>query len=288
MKTLIKNGLLIPMTGKNSIMKADLAIENGRVSKMKESIEGNFDKIIDADGKFVLPAFVNAHTHLAMELMRNFKDDKENLQDWLSEIWPIEAKLNDQDIYWSSKLGIAELIKTGCTTLADMYYHAWESAKACKESGIRGILGVAIVGDSDAAKKGFNKDAVRIKEASEGYDNIRIDAAPHAIYTCTSDVYQVAAEWAAENGGLLNTHLSETEKEVEDCIKLTGERPVKYLNRIGLFDKVKTYLAHGVFFSMMRSLKYLKKRMFPLCTILHRMRNWQAGLHQLQSIRNQD
>ena len=212
MKTLIRNGLVIPMTGKNDIRKADILIENNKITQIKDSVEGKFDKIIDADGSFILPSFVNAHTHLAMELMRNFKDDRENLQDWLSEIWPIEAKLNDRDIYWSSKLGIAELIRSGCTTFADMYYHAWETAKACRESGIRGILGVAIIGDGKVAEKNFKEDATRIKDATDGYENIRIDAAPHAIYTCSDDAYVIAAEWAAENGALLNTHLSETQK----------------------------------------------------------------------------
>ncbi len=248
MKTLIRNGLVIPMTGKNDIRKADILIENNKISQIKDSVEGKFDKIIDADGSFILPSFVNAHTHLAMELMRNFKDDRENLQDWLSEIWPIEAKLNDRDIYWASKLGIAELIRSGCTTFADMYYHAWETAKACRESGIRGILGVAIIGDGKVAEKNFKEDATRIKDAADGYENIRIDAAPHAIYTCSDDAYVIAAEWAAENGALLNTHLSETQKEVDDCIRTKGERPVSYLNRLGIFDRVKTYLAHGVFF----------------------------------------
>ncbi len=249
MKTLIKNGLIIPMTGKDDIAAADLAIEDGKISEIKESIEGRFDRIIDASGCFVLPSFVNAHTHLAMELMRNFKDDKENLQDWLSEIWPIEAKLNDKDIYWASKLGCAELIRTGCTTFADMYYHAWETAKACRESGMRGILGIAIVGDGNAARRSFETDAVRTEEAAEGYGNIRIDAAPHAIYTCSSDTYVIAAEWALENNALLNTHLSETQKEVDDCLRETGKRPVMYLDSLGIFDKAKTYLAHGVFFS---------------------------------------
>ncbi len=258
MTTLIKNGFILPMTDKNDSRKADILLEGSKIKDIGKDITGSFDRVIDAESKIVLPSFVNAHTHLAMVLMRNFKDDNENLQQWLSEIWPIEAKLSDDDVYWASKLALAELIKNGCTTFADMYFHPWQSARAVRESKVRGILGIAIIGDDKEAERCFREYVPRIEDAADGYAKIRIDAAPHAIYTCTDKAYIRAASWAKENGAFLNTHIAETEKEVTDSIKSTGLRPIEYLDKLGVLDG-NAYLSHGVFLSE-KELSILKEK----------------------------
>ena len=136
MSTLIRNAEIIPMTERDLHFRGDILIENGRIAAIG-TIDGDADEVIDGSKMIALPSFVNAHTHSPMVLMRNYKDTCEELMSWLSEIFPIEDKLNDEDIYWSSLLGSAELIESGCTCFADMYFLAWNTVKAAKEAGLR-------------------------------------------------------------------------------------------------------------------------------------------------------
>jgi len=244
MRTLFKNATIIPMTGKDDLLTGNLLVEDEKIIGIGTAVD-SADEIIDCTGKLVLPAFINGHTHLAMVLMRNYKDSSENLQEWLSEIFPIEDKLNDRDIYWASLLAVGELIESGCTTFADMYFNTWETVKACKTSGMRGIIGFTLFGDEEETKKRFREKLPLLEEAIDGDNNFRIDAAVHAIYTCTGGTYKVAREWADRNGSYINTHISETQKEVDDCLQEHGVRPVEYLNRLGVLNN-HTYFAHGV------------------------------------------
>ena len=232
------------MTKRDCFFKGSILIENGIITEIGQ-VERSADSIIDASSMIALPSFVNAHTHLSMVLMRNYKDTAENLQDWLSEIFPIEDKLNDEDIYQASRLGAAELIQSGCTVFADMYFHAWNTVKAIKEAGIRGIIGQTFMNDEKDAEFRIEEIAPRILEAIGNDDMLRLDAAVHAIYTSTPDCYIRAAEWVKERGVRLHTHLSETRKEVDDCIAAYGKTPVELFNDIGVFS-VPVYAAHGV------------------------------------------
>ncbi len=248
MTTIIKNATIIPMTERDKYFKGSILIENGIIRRIGEFDCKDADETIDADSMIALPSFVNAHTHLSMILMRNYKDTCENLQDWLSEIFPIEDKLNDEDIYQSSRLGAAELIQSGCTVFADMYFHAWNTVKAVKEAGMRAIIGQTFMNDAADAEFRIEEIAPRILEAIGGDDKIRLDAAVHAVYTSTPDCYERAAEWVKERGVRLHTHLSETRKEVEDCLREYGKTPVELLDSIGVFN-VPVYAAHGVHIS---------------------------------------
>ena len=232
------------MTKRDCFFKGSILIENGIITEIGQ-VERSADSIIDASSMIALPSFVNAHTHLSMVLMRNYKDTAENLQDWLSEIFPIEDKLNEEDIYQASRLGAAELIQSGCTVFADMYFHAWNTVKAIKEAGIRGIIGQTFMNDEKDAEFRIEEIAPRILEAIGNDDMLRLDAAVHAIYTSTPDCYIRAAEWVKERGVRLHTHLSETRKEVDDCIAAYGKTPVELFNDIGIFS-VPVYAAHGV------------------------------------------
>ena len=98
MRTLIKNALLLPMTERNLSFVGDISIKDGIIEGINNTF-GEYDEVVDATGKIALPSFVNGHTHLSMVLMRNYKDTCSNLMEWLSQIWPIEDKLNATDIY---------------------------------------------------------------------------------------------------------------------------------------------------------------------------------------------
>ena len=248
MKTLIRNATIIPMTERNLFFRGDILIKDGIISRVEPSITEEADEIIDASEMIALPSFVNAHTHLSMVLMRNYKDTAENLQDWLSEIFPIEDKLVDEDIYQSSRLGCAELIDSGCTVFADMYFNAWNTVKAVKEAGIRGIISQTFMNDDKDAQWRISNTAPRILEAIGNDDMFRLDAGVHAVYTATPECYSIAAEWVKERGAFLHTHLSETKKENDDCMKQYGMSPAALIESTGAFS-VPAYAAHSVYLS---------------------------------------
>ena len=258
MKTLLKNVTVIPMTKKEYFFQGDILIEDKKIAYVGPSYQGDADITKDCSSFIALPSFVNAHTHLAMTLMRNYKDSQENLQAWLAEIFPIEDKLNEDDIYYGSLNGLAEMIKSGTTTFADMYFQQWKTIEAVKKAGVRGCISVTFFGDEAETDRRINYNYKRIIEEKNGDDLIICHSAPHAIYTCTKETYQKVAKFSKDNGLYINTHLSETQKEVDDCIKQTGLRPAEYLDSIGVFD-TPTYVAHGVFFSD-KELEILKSK----------------------------
>lgn len=246
MDLLIRNATILPMTGKGLLIHEDLATKDGRIYAIG-NIPSDFcpQKIIDAEGMLLLPSFIDAHTHLSMGLMRNYKDDCPNLQEWLGEIFPIEDKLNADDIYHASKLGIVELIKSGCTLFSDMYFLQESTIKATKEAGIRAVIGQTFFGDGDETERRIREVYPLLEKAIDGDSRYRIDMAPHAIYTCSGDTYVKSRIYAEKFGCFVNTHLSETEKEVDDCLADTGLTPLMYLQSIGALTRTM-YLAHGV------------------------------------------
>ena len=246
MKTVIKNATILPMTERNKQISGDILIDDGIIKSAGGNAEADDALIIDGRNHIAIPSFINAHTHLSMVLMRNYKDTCSELMSWLSEIFPIEDKLNEDDIYAASLLGAAELIKSGTTCFADMYFMSWQTVRAIKEAGIRGIIGQTFFGDEKETERRISELYPRTLEAIDGDDRFRIDAAVHSIYTCTEGTYRRAAEWAREIGGYLNTHLSETRTELDGCMNEHGMRPAEYLDSIGAFIDGRTYLAHGV------------------------------------------
>lgn len=246
MNILIKGALLLPMTKENYTIQADVAIRDGKILAI-DNIPSSFvaDRTIDAAGMLMLPSFINAHTHLSMGLMRNYKDNCENLQEWLGEIFPIEDKLQAEDIYTASLLGICELIKSGCTLFSDMYFFQTSTLRAAREAGIRAIVGQTFFGDGKETERRIREVYPEIREYIGDDDRYRIDMAPHAIYTCTGETYVKAREYAEKYGSHVNTHLSETAKEVDDCYGENGLSPLFYLNSIGALTR-NMYLAHGV------------------------------------------
>lgn len=193
------------------------------------------DTVIDAKRKALVPGFVNTHTHAAMTLFRGYADDLP-LQTWLQDwIWPAEAKLTGEDVYWGTKLACLEMIRTGTTTFNDMYWHALESAKAVDEMGIRGVISnvfIDIDGGSEEETQRENKRLIT-RLTKEYSDRVIPALGPHAIYTVSEESLLWIAEFAREEDLLVHIHVSETEQEVKDCIEKNGMRPVEYLNRIG-------------------------------------------------------
>lgn len=234
------------MTSQEALFQGDIAIDGGKIVSLGP-VPATFraDQVIDAASCIALPGFVNAHTHLAMVLMRNYQDQGD-LFEWLGKIFPIEDQLNADDIYAASLLGAAELIKSGTTAYADMYFQADRTARATKEAGINANIGLTFVGDLADARRRQRELLPPIEAELDGQGQIRIDCAPHAIYTTHGDTYRFAADLARDMKARLNTHVSETQKEVRDSLREFGKTPAMYLDSLGVFDKTPFYLAHGV------------------------------------------
>ncbi len=225
-----------------------LRVEGGTIAKIGPRIrprEG--DDVIDAEGMAIVPGLVNGHTHAAMTLFRGHGDDLP-LMRWLQEvIWPVEARLDDEDVYWGTRLACVEMIRTGTVRFWDMYWHAGATARAVEDAGIRARIAAPLFDMGDAAgADGVPEMAARsFEEIGEPTALVTAAFGPHSIYTVSEGALRWIAEAAAERDLPVTIHLSETEEEVANCVRDHGARPAQYLDRLGMLGP-RTVLAHGV------------------------------------------
>ena len=214
--------------------RKDILIEGNRIERIAPEISGAHE-VIEAEGLLAVPSFVNGHTHAAMTLLRGYADDMP-LRRWLQEkIWPIEAQMTEEDVYWGTKLACLEMIKTGTTFFNDMYWHWRGVARAVEEMGIRAAVSAVFIDLFDPSK---TREQIRLnerllEESSSFSSRVIFTLGPHAIYTVSEEGLKWCARFAEENGLLVHIHLSETQEEVQYCLKEHGVRPVRYLERIG-------------------------------------------------------
>jgi 5-methylthioadenosine/S-adenosylhomocysteine deaminase len=247
MNTLIKNALILDMTERNKSYRGDIKIENGKIS---DNPLFHADREIDATNMICMPSLINAHTHTSMGLMRNYKDTAPDLMSWLNEIFPIEAQLEEEDIYWASQIALAEMISTGCTAFNDMYFMMEQTCEATYQAKMRANIGMTLFGSLKDNKERFNpSNKIADKYLSKANGLIRFNVAPHAIYTTPLETYLFARDWILERGGDLHTHMSETKTEVDNCLKEFGETPLMYLEKNNALKGIKSVLAHGVYLS---------------------------------------
>ena len=236
MKTLIKNASLLLPDG--CVTQGNLAVEGQTIAAVGET-EKNWaaDTIIDGTGKFAIPGFVNAHTHISMTLLRSYADDMK-LMDWLeNKIWPVEAKMKKEDVYWGAMLAAVEMIRSGTTTFADMYGDMDKVAEATLESGLRGVLARGMIGVAPNGQQAFEENKELYKNfhgAGEG--RLTVMFGPHAPYTCPPDFLRQVAEAAAEYQAEVHIHLSETKGEVENCLKEHGMTPIALMEKVRILE----------------------------------------------------
>jgi 5-methylthioadenosine/S-adenosylhomocysteine deaminase len=203
------------------------------------------DVKLEAAGALLVPPLLNGHTHAAMTLFRGYGDDLP-LMRWLQEkIWPIERKLEPDDVYWGTRLACLEMVRSGTVRFWDMYWHPEAAARAVSDAGLRATVAAPLI-DVDGRTESMREAALRsLEELSDAGERVEAGLAPHAIYTVTESSLRWIAELAAERGITVQIHLSETEQEVADCVAARGERPAHYLDRVGLLTP-RTVLSHGV------------------------------------------
>lgn len=225
----------------------DVLVEGNRFSRIAPQLDVDAACVIDGTDKAIIPSFVNAHTHASMTLLRGYADDLE-LHTWLTEhIWPLESKMTEVDIYHGARLACLEMIKSGTTCFNDMYWYYHGTARAVEEMGLRAVLSSVFIDFNDpvAAEKQC-KETEQLFEAAEKYsDRIHFALGPHAIYTVSESSLKWIASFAKKHQLLIHIHLSETEKEVADCVAQHGVRPVEYLHRMGFLSS-NVIAAHAI------------------------------------------
>lgn len=252
-KILIKNASL---DGKSK----DILIVDKLIAKIDNQINEPQATLIDAKNLAALPAFYNMHTHSAMTILRGFADDMP-LMPWLQEkIWPIEAKMTEEDVYWGTKFACLEMIKSGTVLANDMYWHWKGEARAASEMGLRMINGMTLIDSCDDKNlPKIQKDVEAVLEISHNYgDLVQFCLAPHAIYTVSEKTLIWTAEFARKYGLKLQIHVAETQEEVINCQNKYGLSPVQFLDKIGfLADDVVT--AHMIWLDD-KDFEIIKKR----------------------------
>jgi len=189
---------------------------------------------IDCTGKAVIPGFINMHTHAAMIMLRGITEDVP-LHQWLERIWAIEAKMDEDFIYWGTKVACLEMIKTGTTTFNDQYWFAPYARQAAVEMGIRPVISFVILDNFNpetAAKQ--RRKCTELYERSLDWDGSRLAMSVHSVYTVSEEMIRWASAFALEHGMKLHIHVSETEKENNDCLKAHGKTPTEYLDSLGV------------------------------------------------------
>jgi len=217
MGTVLRN--IRPITGRPGTIHARLEGKVFTEVSEQEIAPRPDESVIDGGGKLAFSGFINAHTHLAMVLLRGLADDV-----------PLKA------------------IRGGTTCVADMYFYTDEVGRAVEESGIRAVLSYGMIAET-LNEKG-RAELARAKEIAKRWDKaaqgrIRAAISPHAVYTCGEDVWREALKAAADLGVPIHTHLCESRREVEEWKEKTGLSPVAYLDSLDAF-RVPTIAAHSV------------------------------------------
>ena len=248
MKILIKNGLVLTMDPerKEKYEELDILINNDKIEKLEKNYQGDYDKLIEAKDKIIMPGLINAHTHLGMSLFRATNDNL-TLQDWLeNKIWPIENNMTEEDIYYATLLSCIEMIKTGTTCSNDMYFGWKGTMKAIKETKMRSSMSRCLIGDKD--EEGLEK--IRdFKDLVNEYKNdelITFTVTPHSMYTCTKEYLKECEKLAKETNLPIHIHFCENEEEVKNIKNAYQKTPTEALKELEYLNH-KLILAHGTF-----------------------------------------
>lgn len=232
MKILIRNVML---DGKIR----DIFLDNGIICEISEHSTEQADKVINGANKAALPSFINGHTHAAMTLFRGYADDMP-LKNWLEgKIWPLEAKLTADDVYWGAKLACLEMIKNGITAFNDMYWQWEATAQAVVEMGVRGFISAVFIDmfDNKTAREQIELNMKLFEIAPRYLPHVTFTFGPHAIYTVSRESLEWMRDFAETHNLLIHMHLSETSDETDFAKEHYGLSPTEFLHSVGLLSE---------------------------------------------------
>ena len=226
----------------------DVLIEGNRIARIAEDISAPAGaEVLDGTDKAIIPGFINTHTHASMTLFRGYGDDLP-LMTWLEDyIWPVEAQMTAHDVYVGARLACLEMLRSGTTCFLDMYMHPLETAKAVEEMGLRAHLSYTLFdqGNAERAELDRKRSYEYFERFKEFSDRITFTLGPHAIYTVSGEQLQFCHQFAKEHNVKIHLHLSETKGEIDECVRLHGLTPVRYLDKLGILSE-HLVLAHVV------------------------------------------
>ncbi len=249
MKTLISGALCVLPEGTGI---RDVGVEEGKIAFVSAHAPADFrpDRRIDGRDRLLCPGFVNAHGHLPMTLFRGAADDCD-LQHWLfDEIFPREDRLTEERVAVGTRLAIAESLAGGATSLSDMYFFSDAIAREAFDAGIKLNITRSLAGYQDGQDRRTlpsfreEEELLRNWHMADG-GRIRVDAAPHAEYTTTPELWRDVADFAVEHGLIVQTHISETAREHEECVAKYGKTPTELFFEAGLM-RTRLCAAHCV------------------------------------------
>ena len=253
MKTILKNVTLLPETG-YAEGNWHITIENKRIASITKDLPDTLGaEVIDAKGNLLIPGFYNAHCHAAMTLFRGYGEDLP-LQRWLEErIFPAEDRLNYENVTVATRLAIAEMLRGGIVSFSDMYMFEDAVAEVVLETGVKANLSRALVSFSPDANIASDSRFAEARALVEKYQNadderVKVDFSLHAEYTNLPHYIAEVSEYAATNGLRMHLHVSETEKEHNECIARHGKTPTKLFYDLGTLN-TPTLAAHCVWVS---------------------------------------
>ena len=221
-----------------------------RILPSREMTDLVADETVDCTGKAVIPGFINMHTHAAMILLRGITEDVP-LDRWLSKIWAMEAKMDEEFIYWGTKAACLEMIRSGTTTFNDMYWFAPYARQAAVEMGIRPYISFVILDQFDKAiAEKQRRKCIELYERSQQWDEAsHLAMSVHAVYTVSEEMIRWASQFAVDHGMKLHIHISETELENINCMKAHGGlSPTEYLDSLGVLGP-HVVAAHTIWLS---------------------------------------
>ncbi|MBL7959068.1 5'-deoxyadenosine deaminase [bacterium] len=258
MKRIIKNGKIVTMNAAREVLRGDILIEDATIKKVGRLNRSDFEnaKTIDASGLIVSPGFVQTHVHLCQTLFRNLADDLE-LLDWLKlKIWPFEGAHSPQSIALSARIGLAELIKCGTTTIMDMasVHHTNQIFEEIEKSGIRAICGKAMMDDCAGAPRSLTEsmrwsidESLRLKKDWHGKSNGRLQFAfaPRFVLSCSEKLLCEVRDIAADEKLIIHTHASENRSELDEVVRRYQKSNIEYFHHIHLTGE-RLCLAHCI------------------------------------------
>ena len=239
----IGNGLI------RSILPAG---ERARAIACEDSLQAEFDGItetVDCEGKTAVPGFLNMHIHAAMSLMRGVGEDVA-FHEWIRRIWKVESAVDEEFVYWGTKAACIEMLKTGTVTFNDHYWYPEASRRAALELGLRPVVSHVLIDRMDSSVTPREKEvcAAEYEKSLSWSDAGAFVLGVHSIYSVSEDLLKWASDFKSKHGLKLHIHLSETKKEVDDCISAHGISPIQYADRFGLLGP-DTIAAHTLWLS---------------------------------------
>ena len=222
------------------IENAAIHIEDARliyVGAAQDAPSFDAETTIGGEHLVAMPGLINVHTHAAMTLMRGYADDMA-LEPWLSQkIWPFEANLQAEDVYWGTLLAIAEMLCGGTTCFADMYFYYEQGVRAMLQSGVRACPGAVLLGFLPEPEKRIANGIAFVREfQGAGDGRITPFMAPHSLYTCNAEQWAKIIEGARDLNVPIHTHIAETRREVADVAAEWGAPPIQTLKNIGALE----------------------------------------------------